>query len=612
MKFIESKQSPDVQLHIYNEDNQHGFTSYKGKARPFIDKQRGILPYKYYFMCENNAEYNFITEKLWEPILCESLCFYWGCPNVSDYINPLAYVQLDMNDFEGSYQIMKEAVKNNLWLERLPYIQEAKRLILNKYGFFPILEEVLTPKKICFIHSCHLASAGTDRLNTVLESAKGIKELDSIIINNIGIPLDESFYTAQDKRIQVLQHSEDPNLFEIPTLKLISEFSKKYPCAKILYLHSKSISYNKESDLYACCTDWINMMLHFMCKRSADCLKDLDTYDTTGCNYREDNKWPPHYSGNFWWANANYIKQLSTSSLTNKMSAEWWLLTGRGSYKEQHNAHIDHFIDRYPEIKYNTEYVGLFNTDNKSGLCNQIMSLISGIWVAIKNKKRYVVVGRFSNQINGNSFIPACEVFDFDLMNTFLKKYDIILVDGGSNVYNYEWRFDWIYRHNKDKFEEFTQYIRFQKRFYDLANSFIKTIGSSYNCVHLRVEDDVVSHVVSYYNKNKEDVINELHTIYVESITKNISTDLPIVILCGDKNNSVIQYLRNNNYKLLQCEKLLEGRELNAIVDLIIGASTTESFISNYNAENMIGSSFSYTILQLLNNCKTIFCGLKI
>lgn len=612
MKFIESKESPDVQLHIYNEDNQHGFTSYKGKARPFIDKQRGILPYKYYFMCENNAEYNFITEKLWEPILCESLCFYWGCPNVSDYINPLAYVQLDMNDFEGSYQIMKEAVKNNLWLERLPYIQEAKRLILNKYGFFPILEEVLTPKKICFIHSCHLASAGTDRLNTVLESAKGIKELDSIIINNIGIPLDESFYTAQDKRIQVLQHSEDPNLFEIPTLKLISEFSKKYPCAKILYLHSKSISYNKESDLYACCTDWINMMLHFMCKRSADCLKDLDTYDTTGCNYREDNKWPPHYSGNFWWANANYIKQLSTSSLTNKMSAEWWLLTGRGSYKEQHNAHIDHFIDRYPEIKYNTEYVGLFNTDNKTGLCNQIMSLISGIWVAIENKKRYVVVGRFSKQINGNSFIPACEVFDFDLMNTFLKKYDIILVDGGSNVYNYEWRFDWIYRHNKDKFEEFTQYIRFQKRFYDLANSFIKTIGTSYNCVHLRVEDDVVDHIVSYYNKNKEDVINQLHTIYVESITKNMSTDLPLVILCGDKNNSVIQYLRNNNYKLLQCEKLLEGRELNAIVDLIIGASTTESFISNYNAENMIGSSFSYTILQLLNNCKTIFCGLKI
>lgn len=350
MKFIESKLSPDVQLHIFNEDNQHGFTSYQGKARPFIDKNRGILPYKYYFMCENNAEHNFITEKLWEPILCESLCFYWGCPNVSDYINPLAYVQLDMNDFEGSYEIMKEAIQKNLWLERLPYIQEAKRLILNKYGFFPVLEEVLTPKKICFIHSCNLASAGTDRLNMVLESAKSIKELDSIIINNIGIPLDEPFYTAQDKRIQVIQCSEDPNLFEIPTLKLISEFSKKYPCAKVLYLHSKGISYDKQSDLYACSTDWINMMLHFLCKHSAESLKALDTCDTTGCNLLHLPN--PHYSGNFWWANANYIKRLSTGVLTDKMSAEWWLLTGKGSLSEQHHSGVNHFTERYPVSRY--------------------------------------------------------------------------------------------------------------------------------------------------------------------------------------------------------------------------------------------------------------------
>jgi hypothetical protein len=350
MKFIESKQSPDVQLHIFNEDNEHGFNSYKGKARAFIDKQRGILPYKYYFMCENNAEYNFITEKLWEPILCESLCFYWGCPNVSDYINPLAYVQLDMNDFEGSYEIMKEAVKNNLWLERLPYIQEAKRLILNKYGFFPVLEEVLTPKKICFIHSCNLASAGTDRLNMVLESAKAIKELDSIIINNIGIPLDEPFYTAQDKRITVIQSSEDPNLFEIPTLKLISEFSKKHPSAKVLYLHSKGISYDKQSDLYACSTDWIKMMLHFLCKHSADSLKALDTCDTTGCNLLHNPN--PHYSGNFWWANANYIKKLSIEVLTDKMSAEWWLLTGKGSLSEQHHSGVNHFTERYPSSRY--------------------------------------------------------------------------------------------------------------------------------------------------------------------------------------------------------------------------------------------------------------------
>ena len=145
MKFIESKEDSIVQLHIFNEDNKHEFKSYQGKARPSVDKERGILPYKYYFMCENNVEKNFITEKLWEPILCESLCFYWGCPNVSEYINPLAYVQLDMDDFEASFAIIKSAVASNLWLQRLPYIQEAKKMILNEYAFFPTLEKVLTP-----------------------------------------------------------------------------------------------------------------------------------------------------------------------------------------------------------------------------------------------------------------------------------------------------------------------------------------------------------------------------------------------------------------------------------------------------------------------------------
>jgi len=143
LKFLEAK---NIQIDIYNSDNTHNFKSYKGRADPSIDKEKGIIPYKYYFMCENNIEKNFITEKLWEPILCETLCFYWGCPNVSEYIDPRAYVQLDMDDFEASYTIVQEAIKSNLWEQRLPYIKEAKEKVLEYYGFFPTLERILTEK----------------------------------------------------------------------------------------------------------------------------------------------------------------------------------------------------------------------------------------------------------------------------------------------------------------------------------------------------------------------------------------------------------------------------------------------------------------------------------
>ena len=41
------------------------------------------MPYKYYFMAENNFEPGFITEKLWEPIICECLVFNQGAPDVA-------------------------------------------------------------------------------------------------------------------------------------------------------------------------------------------------------------------------------------------------------------------------------------------------------------------------------------------------------------------------------------------------------------------------------------------------------------------------------------------------------------------------------------------------
>ena len=88
----------------------------------------GLVPYKYYFMVENNYEENFITEKLWEPIHCESLCFYWGCPNVEDHIDPMAFVKLD-ESFEVSLEIIQNAIRDDLWSKRLPYIKKEKNRI---------------------------------------------------------------------------------------------------------------------------------------------------------------------------------------------------------------------------------------------------------------------------------------------------------------------------------------------------------------------------------------------------------------------------------------------------------------------------------------------------
>jgi hypothetical protein len=141
LKFLEQK--GDVELDIYSWDNQHNFKNFRGPRNQYVDKSKGYIPYKYYFMVENNYEENFITEKIWEPILCETLVFYYGCPNVCDYIDAEAFVQLDMHDFEKSYQIIKQAIEEDWWSMRIEAIRREKKKILNELAFFPVIENII-------------------------------------------------------------------------------------------------------------------------------------------------------------------------------------------------------------------------------------------------------------------------------------------------------------------------------------------------------------------------------------------------------------------------------------------------------------------------------------
>jgi GR25 family glycosyltransferase involved in LPS biosynthesis len=141
LRFMEENPDPAIPVHIYGYDNKLNFKSYLGVGDPKIEK---IAPYKYYFMCENNAEKNYITEKLWDSILCETLCFYWGCPNVEEVVDPRAYVKLDMDaGFEEVYKVIKQAITENWYEQRLPYIRQEKERVLNWFSFMPTMERII-------------------------------------------------------------------------------------------------------------------------------------------------------------------------------------------------------------------------------------------------------------------------------------------------------------------------------------------------------------------------------------------------------------------------------------------------------------------------------------
>jgi hypothetical protein len=131
------------EIDIWGRQNYHNYKNYRGAIKD--DNKFNVYGnYKYCFSAENNWEHNYATEKIWEPILCESLCFYWGCPNLEEYIDPRAFVRLPLEDPDAAITIIHQAIEEDWWSQRIEVIKQMKEKILNELGFYPLMERLLT------------------------------------------------------------------------------------------------------------------------------------------------------------------------------------------------------------------------------------------------------------------------------------------------------------------------------------------------------------------------------------------------------------------------------------------------------------------------------------
>nr|QBK90570.1 MAG: glycosyltransferase family 10 fucosyltransferase [Pithovirus LCPAC104] len=351
IKYVDSKEDPNIKIQVFNYDNLHKFKNYMG-PHPKKNKDFGMMSYKYYFMAENNIEKNFITEKLWEPIICECLCFYWGCPNASEYIDSRAFIQLDLNNFDKSFNIIKKAIENNEWEKRLEIIKREKQKILEYYNFFPTLERVINEKskeKIAmFIHCCDGVSIILEEILENIQSSGFIKIVDEIFIINIGKKIDKKL--LENNKIHVINYSNNKELYEKPTLNILKYYAEKNRNCKILYVHTKGISYKKDSTIYQNVSDWRKYMLYFLLEKHYECIELLNKYEVLGCNFLENPK--KHFSGNFWWCKSQYIFRLPEIISYDRHDCEWWILSKDPVKLTLYNSNIDHYKKSYNKELY--------------------------------------------------------------------------------------------------------------------------------------------------------------------------------------------------------------------------------------------------------------------
>ena len=123
-------------------------------ARPIEDKWEGLAPYFFSLAIENNSGPDMWTEKLADCLLSWSVPFYYGCTNLEKYFPKDAFIPIDITDPGTAIKIIRKNATPENWKKRLPAINEARDLILNKYQLFPFLAEEIhktssheTPKK---------------------------------------------------------------------------------------------------------------------------------------------------------------------------------------------------------------------------------------------------------------------------------------------------------------------------------------------------------------------------------------------------------------------------------------------------------------------------------
>jgi hypothetical protein len=138
---------------------------------------------------------------------------------------------------------------------------------------------------------------------------------------------------------------------EKPSLLLAKQYAEEFPDSRILYFHSKGISHpTKNQD------DWRMMMQHFILVKWREAVALLDTHDVVGVNWRT---FPvPHSSGNYWWANASFLRQLDPGFLSehDRMSQEFWIGSVPGKIANMHETDLDHYNQACPSSGYCPAY----------------------------------------------------------------------------------------------------------------------------------------------------------------------------------------------------------------------------------------------------------------
>jgi glycosyltransferase involved in cell wall biosynthesis len=140
--FIHNLQAHHVPIDVFGRDNPLDIPRHLGPL-PDDDKRRGILPYRYTFVAERRSAPNYFTEKVIDAALGEAVCFYWGCPNLEDHLDPRTFIRLPLESPDEARRVVMRAIADDEWSRRIEAIRVEKRRLVEEAQIVPTLARTI-------------------------------------------------------------------------------------------------------------------------------------------------------------------------------------------------------------------------------------------------------------------------------------------------------------------------------------------------------------------------------------------------------------------------------------------------------------------------------------
>lgn len=132
------------------------------------EKFHALDSYKFHIAVENYIGAHHWTEKLSDAFLSECFPIYCGCPNLEAYFPRESFYQIDLNDYEGAVDKIRDIIDNpSYYEERYEAIRESKVKIMEKYNLLALLDEMIPELDTSSRYACGKILHGRKKMRLI-------------------------------------------------------------------------------------------------------------------------------------------------------------------------------------------------------------------------------------------------------------------------------------------------------------------------------------------------------------------------------------------------------------------------------------------------------------